>query len=165
MKKQLLLMAVVIAAVLFFTACQAEPTPIGPTPTPLSVTELELAEPLQTYPELESYVSMTLSGPRSNSAAVTIRNESGFPLAIDLPHHTLEVYDSGQWRRVPMNDSWAFPSIFLGVDPYGSARFDIDLSAFPLGAGLYRIRKSVMIDRAQALNTLHDLVVEFYWDE
>ena len=153
-KKKFLLVALVIFAALTFAACQSAPA----EPT-IPITDLVPAEPVQTYPALENYVSMTVTNIRANSARARIQNDSDWTLSVDY-WYTLEIYDNRQWREVPVKENFAFPGIVWGsVYPSENASFPIDLSAFPsIGAGLYRIRKNLWIGW-QA----HEIVAEFQW--
>ena len=180
MKKRVLLIAFAILAALSFATCQSAPA----EPT-IPSADLAPAEPLQTYPALENYVSMTVTNIRANSARTRIQNDSDWTLSVDY-WYTLEIYDNGQWREVPVKENFVFPSIVWGsVYPSENAGFPIDLSAFPsVGAGLYRIRKEVWIGwqadelidgypigwpdemiepEGRSGDTRHEIVAEFQW--
>ena len=174
MKKQILIIVLVMLTVLLLVACQGEI--YEPEPEPAKLTP---AEPLQVCAELENYVSMTVTGKTSNTVFVTIQNDSSWSLAAEFPY-TLEVYTDNQWWSIPVS-GLVIPHFFGGdILPGDSLRFDDSVAFFPLfpveGADLYRIRRQVIASYVQIDEhgnrreepgpaTWHDLVAEFYWEE
>lgn len=140
---------------------------------------LSPVQPLQTYLELENQVTMTVTDVTSNSATVTIQNNSDLPL-FTAWDYALEAYEDGQWLRVPVIEleiPILIPDVLLVISPNDSISFPKDFSFFlPIGAERYRIRKSVIIDTWQTdelvddyplrspINTLHEIVAEFIWN-
>ena len=176
MKAKILLLVLILAGLsLAVYQVALRPAPLL-SPLIVPVAEFELAEPLQRYPGLEDYVSMTITRLTPRSATIRVYNDSGFFLAMS-PSYAMEVYDEGQWWRVPLIESElarAFPSILLGVDPYSSRRFDNDFLSYYQYSGprLHRIRKEVWID-AELIDgyrsryfgeSFHEIAVEFYWE-
>jgi hypothetical protein len=160
LKKQRLLITVVLLVVLAFAARQMA----GP---PVSSEEFEPAPPLQICQELENYVSMTAVGMGNlgsflGTSALIIQNDSNLHLVSLVGYYRLEIYADGQWRSVPATVPRAVTGITLDILPHESERAPVDISAYrPLGEGRYRIRKQVSADLA--VSHAHDVVAEFRW--
>jgi len=136
MKKQGLLVAFAILAILLFTACSSETNAF-------LFEELSPTPPLQIHPELEDIVYMDVTDVTSTYVTVIIQNNSNWRLRT-WEFFTLEAYYNGQWLDVPVMEPFGFVLIGTSIEPYGSVSFNKYLWPFtPLGAELYRIRKEV----------------------
>ena len=122
---------------------------------------------METFPELENYVDLIVervnyNWVRADSIDLVIENNSGLQLPI-IYEFTIEVYYEDQWREIEKLPDGA-KNIGIRVEPYGLRHFNRRIpSSPPIGEGLYRIRKHVVIYRPSQPLIVHEIVAEFHW--
>jgi len=115
-------------------------------------------QPFRVCPVLDGNITAYVIEQTETYVIIEIRNNTEFTISMNFPYE-LEFYDNGVWRMIPSIRIFHSQGLGIGsnetIEVSTCLKDHLHLMTAP---GLYRIRRSVLID------TLHCVVAEFYWE-